>query len=137
MVTIYLGPISANERRRLRRWAAGTLPDTAGLWSARLVKVYFFRASVYGEDAIELSSNGVAALSEVDLASVALHEVLCRLGRYIETNTVCEHIAPRGLPLDSSCNLPWAEQYTERLKARIPLPDGCVWSRPKPAQRSA
>ena len=137
MITIYLAPITANERRRLRRWAAGMTPDTAGLWTARLVKVYFWKDSEWGEDAIALSSNGVADLSEVNLAGVALHEVACRLGRHIENKIVCEHVAPTGLPADWSFNLAWAEEYTEKLKARIPLPDGCVWSRPKPAQRSA
>jgi len=137
MITIYLAPITANERRRLRRWAASTTPAHPQLWTAELVKVYFWDTSEWGEDAIALSSSGVADLSEADLGAVAIHEVECRLGRYIENKIVCEHIARTGLPADRSFNLAWAEQYTEKLKARIPLPDGYVWSRPKPAQRSA
>ena len=138
MITIFLGPITANERRRLRRWAArAETPAHPQLWTAELVKVYFWKDSEWGEDALALSSNGVADLSEADLGAVAMHEVKCRLGRYIANKTVCEHIVCAGLPADWSFNLAWAEQYTEKLKARIPLPDGCVWSRPKPAQRSA
>ena len=131
MITIYLAPISANERRRLRRWTAkAETPETQGLWTARLVKVYLFREQVYGEDAIELSSIGVVALSEGEVAGLAMHEVQYRLGRLIPHRLVCEHMlecshkVTPSAPADPSRDLRWALRYTRQLQDRKPPLDG-------------
>ena len=131
MITIYLAPISANERRRLRRWAAkAETPAHPQLWTAELVKVYFYKEPLYGKDAIELSPAGVAALSEGEVAGLAMHEVQYRLGRLIPYRLVCEHMLEcshrvrPSAPADPSRNLTWAYRYARQLQDRNPPLDG-------------
>ena len=131
MITIYLAPISANERRRLRRWAArAETPAHPQLWTAELIRVYFWSDSVYGEDAIELSSNGVAALSESQIGELAIQEVQHRLGWVIPHQLVCEHMlecshtSMPSAPADPSRDLRWALRYTRQLQDRKPPLDG-------------